>query len=139
MLPNPSRQDDSRVGWSRDLRHGVFCSRTILFRALQMAAFLGYERLYVLGMVLNYKGPEARAYDEGKKARPTKIERDYAPFIQPAFEVLREEMNQSQLRVFNLSDKSRLPESLLPRLSFEEALAREANRPSSPTKQIPGS
>lgn len=125
-LPDPPRQDDSRVGWSRDLRHGVFCSRTILFRALQIAAFLGYKRLYVLGMDLNYKGPEARAYDEGKKARPTKIERDYDPFIRPAFEVLKEEMSRSGLQVYNLSDKSRLPESLLPRLSFEQALARES-------------
>lgn len=125
VLPQPPRDDDSRVGWSRDLRHGVFCSRTILFRALQIAAFLGYERIYVLGMDLNYKGPEARAYDEGAKARPTKIERDFEPFILPAFQVLKGEIEAGRLEVYNLSDKSRLPEDVLPRLSYAAALERE--------------
>jgi KDO transferase-3 len=125
VLPSPPRDDDSRVGWSRDLRHGVFCSRTILFRALQMAAFLGYRRLYVLGMDLNYRGPASRAYEEGKDARPTKIERDFEPFILPAFRVLQQEIDEGRLEVFNLSNASRLPESVIPRLSLEAALERE--------------
>lgn len=128
VLPIRPREDDSRVGWSHDLRHGVFCSRTILFRALQIAAFLGYARLYVLGMDLNYKGPEARAYEEGKEARPTKIERDFDPFILPAFQVLKGEIEAGRLTVFNLSAQSRLPENVLPRLSYEEALAEENRR-----------
>ncbi len=125
VLPEPPRHDDSRVGWSRDPRQGVFCSRTILFRALQIAAFLGYRRLYVLGMDLNYKGPAARAYEEGASTRPTKIERDFEPFILPAFRVLQGEIDAGTLEVYNLSDASRLPPDILPRMSFDDALKRE--------------
>lgn len=124
VLPTPPRDDDSRVGWSRDLRLGVFCSRTILYRALQTAAFLGYKRLYVLGMDLNYQGPQARAYDEGTQARPTKIARDFEPYILPAFQVLKQVMEtEDKFQVYNLSDKSRMPEEVLPRMRFEDALA----------------
>ena len=123
ILPNRTREDDSRVGWSQDIRLGVFCSRTILFRALQIAAFLGYRRIHVLGMDLNYKGPQSRAYDEGANARPTKIERDFEPFILPAFQVLQQVTQHQDLEIYNLSSKSRLPEEVMPRLSFDEALA----------------
>ena len=126
VLPHPPRDDDCRVGWSRDLRHGVFCSRTILFRALQIADFLGYRRLYVLGMDLHYKGPGGRAYGEGAKARPTKIERDFEPFILPSFEVLKGEIDSGALEVYNLSHESRLSRDVLPRKTLEEALEIES-------------
>ena len=74
-------------------------------------------------MDLNYKGPQSRAYDEGTNARPTKIERDFEPFIVPAFQILQQVTQHQDLEVFNLSSKSRLTEEVMPRLSFEEALA----------------
>ena len=124
VLPETPRDDDSRVGWSRDIRLGVFCSRTILFRALQIAAYLGYRTIHVLGLDLNYKGPAARAYEEGSNMRPTKIERDFEPFVLPAFQVLAKVMqDQEDLEIYNLSSKSRLPAELIPRLTFDEALA----------------
>ncbi len=132
ILPETPRDDDSRVGWSQDIRLGVFCSRTILFRALQIAAFLGYRTIHVLGMDLNYKGPNARAYDEGTNMRPTKIERDFGPFVLPAFQVLTQVMTDNDdLKVFNLSSKSRLPAEVMPRITLDEALT------PAPTRQQP--
>lgn len=122
VLPSPTRDDDSRVGWSWNMAKGIFCSRTILFRALQIAAHLGYRRLFVLGMDLGFQGKGPRAYEEGGKARPSKLDRDFEPFILPAFQVLGGLIRSGEIEVYNLSSQSRMPESVIPRLSLEEAL-----------------
>jgi Kdo-III transferase WaaZ len=125
-MPDGQRPDDSRVGFSRNLEKGVFCGRTITFRALQIAYYLGFRKLFVLGMDLNYRGDNPRFYETSASMRPTKIDKDYDPYILPAFKVLADLCKQGELSVYNLSSASRLPADIMPRMTLEAALSGES-------------
>lgn len=124
-MSDEKRLDDSRVGFSRNMEKGVFCGRTITFRALQVAYYLGFRKLFVLGMDLNYRGDNPRFYETSDSMRPTKIDKDYDPYILPAFRVLSALCKKGELTVYNLSSASRLPKDVMPRITLEAALSGE--------------
>jgi len=122
ILPSSPRNDDNVVGFSKDMTKGIFCSRTILYRAIQIAYSMGYRRIYLLGMDLGYQDKNPRFYEEGGSSRPTKLEKDYVPYILPSFEVAAGLMKKHEIEIYNVSDKSRLPASIIPRISFFDAI-----------------
>ncbi len=121
ILPSVSRNDDNIVGFSKDISDGIFCSRTILYRAIQIAYSIGYRRIYLLGMDLGYQD-KPRFYSEGISSRPSKLEKDYTPYILPSFKVVSELMRMHEIEIYNVSDKSRLPANIIPRISFQDAI-----------------
>jgi hypothetical protein len=62
----------------------------------------------------------ARSYESGKNVRPTTIDRDYQKDVLPAFTLLST-LNLTT-KFYNLSTKSRLPGSVMPKLTFDKAL-----------------
>jgi KDO transferase-3 len=123
LLVHPDRRgQEGHIGFSTNLTKGLFCGRTIGFRAIQIAYFLGFRRIFVLGMDLGGAESQLRFYDEASSARPSMLEQDYERWILPSFEVLCFNLNRLGLEVYNLSPNSRLPASVLPRLSFDAAL-----------------
>jgi KDO transferase-3 len=73
-------------------------------------------------MDLGHQGSQARFYKERRNARPSFLDRDYEDYILPSFEVLGHLCQAGELQVYNLSPSSRLPESIIPKLAFQEAL-----------------
>jgi KDO transferase-3 len=114
---------DKLIGWSDDITQGVFTGRTVTYAALQVLKYLGFRRVYILGMDLGHGGGRPRCYGEGDTPRPSGLERDYERFILPSFRLLQRAAVTDSFRVFNLSPVSRLPADVLPRLSLDEALA----------------
>ncbi len=110
------------IGFSTNLEKGLFCGRTIGFRAIQIAYHLGFRRVFLLGMDLGASGNQVRFYDEASSSRPSMLDQDYDRWILPSFQVLSQNLNRLGLEVYNLSPCSRLPENVLPRISFEQAL-----------------
>jgi KDO transferase-3 len=115
--------DATKVGFSRNLGKGVFCPGTILYWALQIAYHIGYRRIFILGMDLNYQGPNPRSYAEPGRAQPSSIPRIYEESILPSFQLVAGLCQREDLKVYNLSPTSRLPESVIPRLTLEQAIA----------------
>jgi KDO transferase-3 len=113
---------EGHIGFSGNVAKGLFCGRTIGFRAIQIAYFLGFRRVFVLGMDLGGAGDRLRFYDEKTSARPSMLDQDYERWILPSFEVLSINTSRLGFEVYNLSPTSRLPASVMPRLSFDEAL-----------------
>jgi KDO transferase-3 len=74
-------------------------------------------------MDLDYQGPNPRYYEASTQMRPSRIERDFEPHILPAFRLINELCQRGEFEVYNLSPTSRMPESIIPRLTLEEALA----------------
>ena len=86
-----SSDGDSKIGWSRDISHGVFTANTIAYIGCQIAESLGAENAYLLGMDLGSPtNTPARSYEDGQKARPTTLDKDYESTILPSFELLRD-------------------------------------------------
>ncbi len=113
--------NNPKVGWSHDIRKGVFAAKTITYSACQIANFLQARNIFILGMDLgNPQGQPIRAYESGPQACNSSLFKDYEKTILPSFQFL------SQLnlptRVWNLSLNSRLPNDVIPKLSFENAL-----------------
>jgi KDO transferase-3 len=100
----------------------VFTGQTIAFSALQVAVWLGYTRIFILGMDLGGTGDGARFYESGEKAAPMRLGRDYESYIQPAFEVAGKLRSALGIQIYNLSPDSRLPAAIIPKLSFTDAL-----------------
>ena len=111
-----------RVGFSLDIRQGVFTGQTVIYSAVQTACWLGYRRIFILGMDLGGTGHDIRFYESGIQAAPSRLDKDYEPFIRPAFEVAAKFLDKSGVKIYNLSPHSRLPESIIPKLSLSEAL-----------------
>ena len=73
-------------------------------------------------MDLESKGSRVRFYKERRDARPSFLDRDYDDYIVPSFEILGSLCRAGELQIYNLSPGSRLPESIIPKLAFQEAL-----------------
>jgi hypothetical protein len=52
-----------------------------------------------------------------------RLDLDYDRYIVPSFEVARDALTQQGVAIYNLSEHSRLPDSVIPKLSFADAVA----------------
>ena len=98
-----------RLGWSNDIRKGVFTARTVAYTALQTAAFMGFDDILLAGADFTAGG---RAYAEPDGARPSKIDRDFDRIIGKAFALAFDQCRQRDIAVYNSSSTSRLQEIL---------------------------
>ena len=116
------RPSEGRVGYSLNPDKGVFTGQTIVYSALQVATRLGYRRIFMLGLDLGGTGSGIRFYESGAKAAPMRLDRDYEPYILPAFETAATVCKSIGVVVYNLSSDSRLPARIIPKLTLEQAL-----------------
>ncbi len=129
---HPSRRpSEGRVGYSLNPDKGVFTGQTIVYSALQVATRLGYRRVFLLGLDLGGTGSGTRFYESGAHAAPMRLDRDYEPYILPAFETAAAVCKSIGVEVYNLSPDSRLPAQIIPRLTLEQALDSIVDAPSS--------
>lgn len=113
---HPTRDAGDAVGFSLDPQLGLFCGRTIGFRAVQIARFLGCRRIVLTGLDLNAPASAPRIYDEAGRPRPTRLEADYEQFILPSFEVAAALAAEEGWELINVSPGSRLPGSVIPNI-----------------------
>jgi len=115
---------DNRIGFSQAPDVGVFGGRTITFQALQMAYQMGYKHIFLLGLDLSHSG--SRFYESSigsKKSHSSKLDQDYEPIIKPAFTFASQLIQENKVKIYNLSEHSRLPASIIPKCSLQEALS----------------
>lgn len=120
------RSKPNRVGFSTNLAKGYFGSRTIPLAALQLACHLGFNQAFLLGVDLN---PAAgRFYEQGDEALPSTLDKDFDDYILPSFRLMAEKIvSPGQFEVFNMSNNSRLPPSVVPRISVSELHAMQGS------------
>ncbi len=119
---HPTVRCGDRVGFSTDLSRGYFNGENVVFTALQIAYYLGYRRIFILGMDLNYSGPQPRFYEDAVDTRPNWLNDSYSRSVVPCFEIVHDMCAKGELEVYNVCPHSRLPENIIPKLSFEEAI-----------------
>ena len=105
----------NRIGFSRNMEAGYYCARTIPYVALQLAYYLGFKNVALVGLDLNSQS--GRFYDKDN-ALPTSIDQDYLRFILPSFELLSNKVVSDSFKVFNLSESSRLPSSVIDKIDL---------------------
>jgi KDO transferase-3 len=122
VLHDTRRLARGRVGFSKRIERGVFSGQTVVFSALQVAYAQGYRLMFILGMDLGGDGTLARFYESTDKALISRLDRDFEPYIVPSFDLARRVCETEDRQIFNLSLNSRLPETILPKLGFDDAL-----------------
>ncbi len=123
IILHPSiRMKSDKVGFCMNMEKGYFHGENIVYTALQHAYYIGFRRIFILGMDLNYAGLKPRFYEDASDTRPTWIDVSFERSIVPCFEIVRDMCEEMRIEVYNLSLKSRLPGEIIPKISFEEAI-----------------
>ncbi len=105
------------IGFSKDVDLGVCDVRTVAYMVIQIAYSLGFNSCVMAGVDL---GGDKRCYDEANPF-PSYLEQNYEKYILPGFKLIAELASPESFQVFNLSDESRIPGEVIPRVSFEMA------------------
>ncbi|MDD2934517.1 MAG: hypothetical protein PHO76_11600 [Methylotenera sp.] len=108
------------VGFSSNLKKGLFSGKTVATWAVQLGVALGYRQNFILGMDLGGTG-KSHFYTETSN-KPPDFMRDYEPYIRICFEQAKRASVATGFDVYNLSKDSTLPHEIIPKISFEEAL-----------------
>ncbi|MBU1285727.1 MAG: lipopolysaccharide core biosynthesis protein [Gammaproteobacteria bacterium] len=111
-------QKPNRIGFSRDMDKGYFSCRTIPYAGLQLAHHLGFNQVILVGVDLD--SSQGRFYEQGAAAMPSRLDGDYEDYIEPCFKLMAQRVVGPTFQVYNLSAKSRLPASLVPKITLDQ-------------------
>ena len=107
----------NKIGFSKNIKKGYFCIRTIPYIALQLSYYLGFNRVFLVGMDLT--ASVGRFYDRGD-ALPTTLDKDYPKHIEPGFKFFSQNVINDDFKVYNLSTNSRVSTGIIPKISLDE-------------------
>ena len=123
------RRKPNRIGFSTNLTKGYFSARTIPYAALQIACHMGFNQAFLVGLDLN--PALGRCYAESDRVLKSTLDIDYDDFILPSFTFMQERIQQAvNFSVYNLSIDSRLPDTVVPKLTlpaFDALLSTQAS------------
>lgn len=122
------------IGFSLNLKKGVFAGKTVATWAVQLAVGMGFDTLYMLGLDLGGTG-KAHFYADPQNPKPDFL-RYYEPHIRGCFTLAREACEKNSVKLYNLSLNSALPGDIIPKMGFEEALEKLAQAPNSDPKPV---
>ncbi len=107
------------IGFSKDMSEGFFDARTVAYLTLQLAYHLGFSRVFLVGVDLHENS--GRFYENrDSSTSPCGLDQHYHTRILPSFELMASKVVGDDFRVYNLSDCSRIPESVVPRVTLAE-------------------
>jgi Kdo-III transferase WaaZ len=107
------------IGFSLNLSKGYYGGRTILFGGLQLAYHLGFNKVFIIGM--DMCSSAGRFYEKGEGSTPSNLDAHWKRNILPSFKLMAKKViSTGKFEVFNLSNKSRVPASLIPKISQDE-------------------
>lgn len=108
------------LAFSTDIRSGIFDAGTVVFWALQVLLYLGFERVYIAGLDMgNFHQP--RFYETEQDKLPSFLAEKFDEVIVPAFALANRVLRQYGVEVKNLSLGSALSHTIIAKVSLEEA------------------
>ncbi len=113
---HPQRSD---IGFSTDIRSGIFDAGTVVYCSLQILMWLGFETILISGLDMNGLS-QPRFYETEQDKLPSFLENKVDDLITPSFELAANVMQKSHVRAFNFSLKSAVPGIIFKKVSFDE-------------------
>jgi hypothetical protein len=112
------RMKKNRVGFSKNISLGIFCARTIVYHAIQMAAHCGFNRIYLFGFDLN---PSAGYfYPAEERSKRFTLDDHFTSRILPAFKFMSKKIVNSRFEIYNVSPQSRMPHEVCPKITYDQ-------------------
>nr|WP_308451901.1 lipopolysaccharide biosynthesis protein [Pseudomonas putida] len=110
------------VGFSKDLSQGFFDARTVAYAALQIACHLGFNQVFLVGVDLDQS--VGRFYETpGQAVSRCHLDEAYQRRILPSFKLMADQVVGEDFAVYNLSATSKMPDSVIPKITVEQAQA----------------
>lgn len=107
------------LGFSKDLSQGFFDARTVAYLALQIAHHVGFSKVFLVGVDLDQSA--GRFYEDGSVSlSPCGLDQHFESRILPSLQIMAEKVVEDSFSVYNLSPVSRIPESMIPRVTLED-------------------
>ncbi|MCY0389660.1 hypothetical protein OVY01_21160 [Robbsia sp. Bb-Pol-6] len=110
------------LGFSQEIRNGIFPGGTVAYEALQILNWLGYARIFLHGVDLGNAVNEPRFYETQHAAMPTTLHKQLATEIEPSFRQAARLLRKRGVSVRNLSPVSALGEDIFPKTDWRMLL-----------------
>ncbi|MBY8947213.1 lipopolysaccharide biosynthesis protein [Pseudomonas sp. SH10-3B] len=105
------------IGFSKDMSAGFFDARTVAYLAIQLAFHVGFSKVFLIGVDLDEKS--GRFYETMDAVNsPCGLDQHYYTRILPSFELMSKKVMGDDFMVYNLSDTSKIPQSVIPRVTL---------------------
>lgn len=116
------RSHSRTQGFSKDLSAGYFDARTVAYAALQVAYHVGFTQVFLVGVDLSQSA--GRFYEtQGRAISPCGLDDQFERRILPSLKLMADRVVGERFAVYNLSQTSRIPESVIPKITADEAEA----------------
>ncbi|XBS69932.1 sugar glycosyltransferase [Acerihabitans sp. KWT182] len=109
--------EHKHIAFNNDIRSGIFDAGTVVYWALQIVAFLGFQTVYIAGLDMN-NFSQPRFYENEKNKLPCFLDEKYAYLIEPAFRHASIVLKQKGINVKNLSKHSALGNDIFEKVDF---------------------
>ncbi|NER58959.1 lipopolysaccharide biosynthesis protein [Pseudomonas sp. MAFF212428] len=110
------------IGFSKDMQHGYFDARTVAYLALQVAYHVGFTKVFLVGVDLNQSVGRFYEHNHAIKS-PCGLDQHYERRILPSMKLMAKRVMGERFAVYNVSQASRIPRSLIPKVTVEQVRA----------------
>lgn len=111
----------SEVGFSWDMNQGYISGGTVVYIALQLAAHLGYKRVFLAGVDMT-RFNEPRFYENNDNRLDTKLADEFVNFVYPSFKLASTVYQKHGIQAYNLCLDSGLDDAIFSRVKVSDVL-----------------
>lgn len=104
------------IAFNKDIRTGVFDSGTVVYWALQIIFYLGFQRIIIAGLDMNNFN-QPRFYEDPNDKLPSFLENKLDSLIIPSFSLASHIFKENNISVINLSKNSAINSSIFKKLN----------------------
>lgn len=116
-------KETQSIGFSKDIRVGIFEGATVVYWAFQILYFLGFDQILIAGLDMsNFHLP--RFYENEENKQPSFLETEFDSVVIPSFSHASQVFKSKNINVVNLSKKSAIPEFIFDKVDFDEYFKR---------------
>ena len=113
---------EHNVGFTRDMYRGYVSGGTVVYFALQIAAALGYKRVFLAGVDMkNFDAP--RFYENEHNRLETRLHHEFDHTIRPSFALAAEVFRELGIEGYNLCLDSGLDDAIFPSIDLTQFMS----------------
>jgi len=109
------------IGFTTDIRQGIFDAGTVIYWALQILAYLGFDQVFIIGLDMN-NFTQPRFYETVENKLSTHLQENIESLIMPAFAHASNVLKKENIKIINLSPKSAIPDYIFEKASYNETI-----------------
>jgi Kdo-III transferase WaaZ len=110
------------LGFSMNLRRGVFDGRTVAYTALQALVWLGFDKVLLHGLDLVDATHTPRFYETAESMLPSSLDAQFGAFIEPSFRGASALLGKLGVNVKNLSPQSALGAAIFEKIDWRSLI-----------------